>query len=528
MSAPGWRLPSPMVDDRPTYLAHALALAALYGPGPWPNGGGPVPDTRPSSGQRPGLISPVVSEGIRTHHMASGDGRSADAATLADQIQALVWHQPTMGALESLHDAAAVVPPVDVADALVQDLRERRLAPERLRQIGLWLAEYGTRRGPVAIGIILLGLAGDGRDRDLLLLLGALEDLTLYAVVALRDSQPDRDEAVFDLARRAHGWGRIHAVDRLAGTDDPQIKAWLLREGFRNEILDEYLAHTAATTGDLAGALAQDTIDEALLDGAGGILLALCNGGPARDMTDYPDGPLAIQRYLTHAGRWQPTLSRIAIVATLHRFITSAKADQLPWAASQRTRLSDRCAALTSRTDWRAVVDQTLTSDDSDEFHQAIWPATTLGIQFADRLRHHLRKSPYDIHLWFALVDDHEDLDGTLQLAAELLPLAALATGPGLDWGLGADDGPEHILDVIVSRLDAHPGKGWPLIRVALSNATIRNRNMALNALEAWPVEAIPSQAYEAVRDALRIEPDEKIRDRLRQVLRKEFPTWPS
>ena len=74
---------------------------------------------------------------------------------------------------------------------------------------------------------------GDHRDRELLLLLGSLEDLTLYAAVALTRSQPDSDQALFDLARRVAGWGRIHAVGRLAGTQDPQIKAWLLRHGFR-------------------------------------------------------------------------------------------------------------------------------------------------------------------------------------------------------------------------------------------------------------------------------------------------------
>jgi hypothetical protein len=77
----------------------------------------------------------------------------------------------------------------------------------------------------------------------------------------------------------------------LAGTDDPEIKAWLRREAFRNTVLDEYLAHTAASIGNLPSALAPQTIDEALLDGAGGILLALCRGGPARDMIGYPDEP---------------------------------------------------------------------------------------------------------------------------------------------------------------------------------------------------------------------------------------------
>src|SRR5690349_12117187 len=294
MSAHGWRMPPLPRDEAPTYLAHALALATLYGPGPWPSGGEPLPDAVLSTRRGPVLMSDAVSDGIVTHHMRSHG--PVDVTPLADTVQALVQHPPTAQALRSLHDAAAALSPVQVADPLLAELRRRDLPTERLREVGRWLAEHGTRRAAVAVGIVLLGPAGDHRDRHLLQLLGALEDLSLYAVVALRRSQSDRDTAVFELAQRVDGWGRIHAVKRLAGTADPEIKAWLLRDGFRNRILDEYLAHTAATTGDLAGALAQDTVDEALLDGAGDMLLALCRGGPARDITDYPEAPQAIQR----------------------------------------------------------------------------------------------------------------------------------------------------------------------------------------------------------------------------------------
>jgi len=38
------------VDDQTTYLSHALSLAALHGPGPWPDGGGPLPDDDPAPG----------------------------------------------------------------------------------------------------------------------------------------------------------------------------------------------------------------------------------------------------------------------------------------------------------------------------------------------------------------------------------------------------------------------------------------------------------------------------------------------
>lgn len=515
MSAPGWRLPEVAVGTTPTYRAHALALAALHGPGPWPNGGAPLPDARPPA-ERP-FICDAVFDGVRTHHMPPGDHDAGPCRDLAGRVQALALGQPTPQALVGLHEAAAAVSPLSIAEALLREVRQRDLPTGHLRQIGLWLAEHGTRRAAVAVGIILLGLAADVRDRGLLLLLGTLEDLTLYAAVALHMSQVDRDQAIFELARRVDGWGRIHTVNRLAGTADPEIKAWLLREGFRNTILDEYLAYTAATTGDLAAALAQDHIDEALLDGAGGILLALCRGGPARDMTDYPDAPVAIQRYVVQAGRWRPTLGRIAIVATLHRFITSPRARRLPCSAEQLTGLAAGCSALTGRAAWRAVLEQALASDDIEQFGRAIWPATTLGVRIGHRLRHHLRRNPYDAALWFPLIDDPDEADQAIQLAAQVLPLADLATGPGLE--LGRWRGPEHILDLVVSRLAGHPGRGWPLIHAALSNATIRNRNMALNALEAWPADAVPHQAYAAVREAIRIEPDNEIRDRMRRFL---------
>jgi len=90
-----------------------------------------------------------------------------------------------------------------------------------------------------------------------------------------------------------------------------------------------------------------------------------------------------------------------------------------------------------------------------------------------------------------------------------------------LEAGLRADQ-PHHILDLIVSRLDAHPGKGWSLIRIALANSTIRNRNMAICALTAWRPDTIPAPVIAAVKQASMIEPDPAVRDRMRQLL----DTW--
>ena len=45
-------------------------------------------------------------------------------------------------------------------------------------------------------------------------------------------------------------------VERLADTQAHDIKRWLVREGYRNTIMYEYLAYTCATAGALAEELA--------------------------------------------------------------------------------------------------------------------------------------------------------------------------------------------------------------------------------------------------------------------------------
>ena len=425
-----------------------------------------------------------------------------------------------------MHAALAGQPALQVADGLGGQVRRRGLPADRVRAVGRWLAEYGTRRDAVAGGIVLLGLAGDGRDRDLLQLLGALEDLTLYAVVALARTQPDPDRAVFEMARRVAAWGRIQAVERLKGTSDPQIRGWLLREGFRNEVMNEYLAHLAATTGDLYTAMLDPEPDEALLDGAGDIIDALCAvGGPAKDIRDYPDGPAVIGRYLTLVRDRAPSLARAAIVLGLGDFLESGEAAGLDWGSGSRDELRDACRVLARQPSWRAVVEGALADPDLAAFRRALWPAAQLGIPTRQRVRARLRTDPFDGYLWASLLEDCPDaeIDDLITLAQELLPVSELAAGPASSHGIGSGYyPPDHVLDQIVTWLGAYPGRGWILIRTALRNPVIRCRNMAIRTLARWPVHAVPAGAAAAVRDALQAEPEPRTRDAMEHLL----ATW--
>jgi hypothetical protein len=516
-----WRLPG-AAGAQSTFFSHALALAALHGPGPWPDGGYPLPDEDPPREQ---LMVGAVLDGVRTHHFGSAPDPDA-AARIADLVADLVTGPPSLRACAGLHAALAGRPALQVADGLGGQVRRRGLPADRVRAVGRWLAEYGTRRDAVAGGIVLLGLAGDGRDRDLLLLLGALEDLTLYAVVALARTQPDPDRAVFEMARRVAAWGRIQAVERLKGTSDPQIRGWLLREGFRNEVMNEYLAHLAATTADLYTALLDPEPDEALLDGAGGIIDALCAvGGPAKDIRDYPDGPAVIGRYLTLVRDRAPSLARAAIVLGLGDFLESGEAAGLDWGSGSRDELRDACRVLARRPSWRAVVEGALADPDLAAFRRALWPAAQLGIPTRQRVRARLRTNPFDGYLWASLLQDCPDaeIDDLITLAQELLHVSELAAGPASSHGIGSGYyPPDHVLDQIVTWLGAYPGRGWILIRTALRNPVIRCRNMAIRTLAQWPVHAVPAGAAAAVRDALQAEPEPKTRDAMQHLL----ATW--
>lgn len=57
---------------------------------------------------------------------------------------------------------------------------------------------------------------------------------------------------LWELAKRVQGWGKIQIVDRLSEMElNDEIKDWLVLEGYKNNIMYEYLALTCAKNGML-------------------------------------------------------------------------------------------------------------------------------------------------------------------------------------------------------------------------------------------------------------------------------------
>lgn len=151
-------------------------------------------------------------------------------------------------------------------------------------------------------------------------------------------------------------WGWIQTVERLRHTTDPQIRSWILRTGFRNTVMHEYLAHIAATTGDLAGALQHRNPDRELLTAAGEVLVALVAGGPAQGIDDYTDAPAAVEAFLGHMDTRAETFGDHQAVLAIDSYLAAPEGWERRlgdgWSAILRERLLRQCAEVLSRDLW--------------------------------------------------------------------------------------------------------------------------------------------------------------------------------
>jgi hypothetical protein len=461
-------------------------------------------------------------DGAFGHH-AAGEGNLQAARHIAGALRELT-EKATDAHAARLYSLLTKASAVEIVDPLLAAIRQDgKLRPERVQAVARWLATGAADREPVKIAIALLGIAGDSDDRDLLLTLGRHEEFTLYAAVALKSATAEPEAMLWELARHVSGWGRIQIVERLADTRDERIKTWLLREGYRNDVMYEYTALVCATTGDLLAALQADQLDAELLEGAGDILDTLIRGrgGPAPGIEAYPGGADATERYLQHLQRADPGLRELNIVCGIQSFLEQADGAtanaELGW-PQRKEELLLRIREIRLRPGWEKKISAGLASDDRRLFWEADQAAKAFGIDTWDVLFERLQRGE---DYWYQVMQtgDAERIDKVVQFAEARLPLREIASGPGEELGLGPKFQAHSALDFVLQDLRRFPGRGWSLIRAGLQSPVVRNRNMAVQALAAWPRQQWPEEAPLLLKRALRDEPNANTSESMRKLL---------
>ncbi len=390
-----------------------------------------------------------------------------------------------------------------------------------------WFAKEGAHRGVVKMGIAILGLFNCEKEEELLMTLGKHEEFTLFVSVAIKNGSTDSNQKLFKLAKCVHGWGKIHLVERLEANTE-EIKDWLRKHGCYNSIMSEYLAYTCAVKGNLKDALESQCIDYELYKGAGTIIAALIAGGPAEDIDDYDESMPVIKNYLRHSLIHCNTLSDFLVVSDIKDFLKQEdeiweKRLESGWNKETRDSCLEECKKIISQNHWEDAIWNELGSEDNYKKYCATRAARVLGVDTWQQLFAELHAKPLDSGLYYELMrtDNKERVKKLVAFAEENLPLKDIATGPGTESGFGPDFMAHGCLDFLLQDLDKYEGVGKKLILTGLKSTVIRNRNMALKALEAWNKNNWPEGTLEALEELLKIEPDAGVRNRVGDILKK-------
>lgn len=405
-----------------------------------------------------------------------------------------------------------------------------RLNHERLYELAYSFVTEAPDREPVKFGIAILGLYRNPENETLFQTMGRHEEFTLYCAVALPNLSDDPEPSLWTLASNVNGWGRIQVVERLAQTENSEIKNWLLREGYRNSVMYEYLAYTCATAGGLLSALSEDTVDRDLLTSAGELLNALIVGGPAKDIDDYDDGALAVEMFLGHMESSAETLDDFVHVHTIKRFLDDEDANwdaraERGWTAERRNALCATCDRILNRPDWTDQARHGLASDDDMEFHRANQVAEALGLETWETHWHRLQEKPTDSGRWYQVMArcDESRIADVIAFAEQHIDLGKIATGPANEMGLGPGWEHHQCLDFVLQELHKFPGQGSRLIQAGLRSPVVRNRNMAIAAMAVWERDRWDEDLRGALEDAAKVELEEDVRGRMEKVLRGEL-----
>ncbi|MCP2323365.1 hypothetical protein HDA40_001872 [Hamadaea flava] len=457
-------------------------------------------------------------DGVISHHAGSGE-------TVVDELFAAVEAASTgrwraRRRFERLYERAKDPDLLGAIDPLLGRIRASSIGCWRLHPVAMRLATESAHRGPVKLGIALLGLFPADLHREVLLTLGRHDEFTLYAAVALGNGQDDPAEDLWRLAQQVHGWGRINLVERLAETERRDILDWILRDGFRNTVMDEYLAYLAASRGDLLSALSGDDVDDDLIRAAGDLLMALLRGGPASDIHDYTDGAAVVRVYLNLMREHATRLQHLLIIGAIRDFVTGDQPRRgWPdgWDEATRAAFTAQCQQLVAAPMWAPMAVEALEASDETNSWLGQRACTILGISTLPTLLRQLRQQPLDPTKWFHAVEqaDQDTIHQVVDLAIEALPLEQIATGPGEELGLGQQWAAHQCLDFLIQGLDKWPGTGWPLITTALASPVIRNRNLAVRALAAWPRSTWPADTESRLRQAVSVEPQHDVKERM-------------
>lgn len=507
----------PVVWDDTLPSAYQQLLPWRGEPGPLPDNLRTLPDTRPRKENEISWADGAL-DGVFSHHMAGGE--ETDVQKIRDLLKAAA-EKGDKASVTAFLAAVREESPLGYIDPLLQLIVEQQgIDAQKLADFSVWLAQNSPERNVIKLAMALLAFFPGQENTDILFVLAAHDEFTLYAIVALAamTENPQAYEALWwRMAKRVDGWGRVHMIERIPENPGETLCRWLLCEGYSNTVMTEYTAWYCAAQGRLAEALAEQA-DAELLHGATEILQALFNGGPAQDISDYDDRAQCCLRYLNQLTHTEPALEHYSLVWSLNDYLNDNPAQ-----FDNTEILKGLATELLASPRMEQLIREQIRSADEQTRYQAIRAAQLSGTDIWPELFAQQQQNAVNDN-WLTLMqtDNPERARQVAELAEQQLPLTVIASGPSDAMGLGPGWEPHGKLNSVLQELHRFPDTGWPLIRCGLQSPVVRNRNMALNALYAGARKSWPEDMAALLEKSAQAEPDKQVKARMTALLKGE------
>ncbi len=392
------------------------------------------------------------------------------------------------------------------------------------------------RREEVKLGLIMMELFDTDRDvlRDIVRSLGLSDEFTLFSVLNIFRWEQGMEE-ILELAKRVHGWGRIHAVERLEPVTE-EIRSWLLKEGIQNTVMPEYSALTVFEKADVSKLLFSESKEICTEDfsAIGEILAALLREGPVTGISgvEHPEEVLGrfldLAVYRTLSVRDYECISQIYFYAS---GIAEEAAKQDEGNSTDGSSEEETHKAAMEELSMKAV--QVLRKPGAEEVIRAglsqgegIELAVALGIPCHREL---LTLMEQDFEKYYGLcaylMDNVVYSEAVLALYRKHIPWDKLEDDPRDETKIGAEFTLYIMLDSLLQAMGGDCRTAGDILLKTLSAPTPRTRYLTLQCLKEWtkaaeqPLSALSERISEKLREVYGREARENLKAEMKELL---------
>lgn len=455
-----------------------------------------------------------ASDGIGIYHMG--------APEITDEIREGIKSAVTAASDEdfdraeelfkALSEKISAIRAIDELQSFIIENRDS-LNAKNLYNCAVHLMTESTDRECVKFGMSMLELfniEGNEKLMKAVELIGQSDEFTIFAVFIMLRWE-NANESIFALAQRVHGWGRIHAVERLEPETD-EIRRWLLLEGMNNDVLPAYSALPCWEKSGAAELLRNPDLSDEDFTGIANLIDALLDEGPCTGISAVENNSEILAEFLNTAQSRTLSIDEYVIIRNIRVKFEDENPD-----------LSAKCSQILNTEICRECV------RNAEKSGSVIPLAKELGIDFKDEVMRQLETDFGKFYYLCGELTDDQHRAKTIEIFRKNLPLGELKTTPTDEFPIGEKFQIHNRLDCIVQELESYPLEGVNLVETALQCAPAGTRNCALRVLQSWvnirktPLETLLPEIYKLIQSLVNNEPNDSARERMEKLLNGEI-----